>query len=104
MYLDHVKSLEIEEAKEALVKSVPDLDIFLKKGQIEIIPYTPWYLKEDFFNSEKMLNFWAEKLNKTLANGYDGLRLSRNIFRVGKSGRILENMRKNWMTSSEVTR
>lgn len=30
--------LEVEEAKEALKEAVPDIDIYLDKGQIEIIP------------------------------------------------------------------
>ncbi len=32
--------LEVEEAKEALRRAVPDLDVYLEKGQIEIISYT----------------------------------------------------------------
>ena len=34
----------VEEAKEALRKAVLDLDVYMEKGQIEIIPYTDWYL------------------------------------------------------------
>jgi hypothetical protein len=32
--------LEVEEAKEALRRAVPDLDSYLDKGQIEVISYT----------------------------------------------------------------
>jgi hypothetical protein len=32
--------LEIEEAKEALKRAVSDIDVYLEKGQIEILPYT----------------------------------------------------------------
>jgi len=76
--------LDVEEAKEALRRAVPDIDIYLEKGQIEIIPYTCWYLKEGVFDSERILNGWIEILNKALANGYDGLRLTRNIFWLEK--------------------
>ena len=72
--------LDVEEAKEALRKAVPDIDVYLEKGQIEIIPYTHWYVKEGVFDSERVLNGWVEKLNQALANGYDGLRLSRKHF------------------------
>jgi PAS domain S-box-containing protein len=66
--------LEVEEAKEALRKSVPDIDVYLKEGQIEIIPYTYGYLKEGIFDPEGVVNGWVEKINQVLAKGYDGLR------------------------------
>jgi len=67
-----------EEAKEALKKAVPDIDAHLEKGQIEIIPYTHWYVNEGVFNPRRALNGWIEKLNNALKNGFDGLRLSGN--------------------------
>ena len=76
--------LDVEEAKEALREAVPDLDVYLEKGQIEIIPYTHWYVKEGVFDSDRVLNGWVEKLNQALANGYDGLRLSGNTFWLEK--------------------
>ena len=36
--------LGIEEAKKFLKKAVPDIEIYLEKGQIEIIPETFFYL------------------------------------------------------------
>jgi PAS domain S-box-containing protein len=71
--------LDAEEAKEALRRAVPDIDYFLDNGQIEIIPYTHWYVKEGVFDSDRVLNGWVEKLNQALDNGYDGLRLKGNI-------------------------
>ena len=76
--------LEVEEAKEALKKPVPDIDVYLKKGQLEIIPYSHWYIIEGTFDSDRVLNGWVEKLNKALANGYDGLRLTGNTFWLEK--------------------
>jgi PAS domain S-box-containing protein len=76
--------LEVEEAKEALRKVVPDIDVYLKKGQLEIISYSHWYVKEGAFDSDRVLNGWVEKLNKALANGYDGLRLTGNTFWLEK--------------------
>lgn len=68
------------EAKKAFGKSVPDLEIYLEKRQIEIIHYNDWYLKEGFFYPQKVLKSWVEKLDKALASGYDGLRLTEGIF------------------------
>ena len=76
--------LDVEEAKEALRRAVPDIDVYLEKGQIEIIPYTKWYVKEGVFDSDRVLNGWVEKLNQALANGYDGLRLTGNTFWLQK--------------------
>ncbi|KKH94437.1 histidine kinase, partial [Methanosarcina sp. 1.H.T.1A.1] len=78
--------LEVEDAKEALRRAVPDIDAYLEKGQIEIIPSTYWYVKEGVFDSEKVLNGWIEKLNHALASGYDGLRLSGKTFGLEKEG------------------
>jgi PAS domain S-box-containing protein len=76
--------LEVNEAKEALRKDVPDIDVYVEKGQIEIIPYTQWYVKEGIFDSERLLNGWVEKLNQALSKGYDGLRLTGNTFWLEK--------------------
>ena len=76
--------VEVEDAKDALRKAIPDFNIYLEKGQIEIIPYTHWYVKEGVFDSERVLNGWVEKLNLALANGYNGLRFTGNTFWLEK--------------------
>ncbi|MGB9939101.1 PAS domain S-box protein [Methanosarcina sp.] len=78
--------IEVEAAKEALRKAIPDFNNYLEKGQIEIISCTNWYLKENDFDSKRVLNSWAEKLNQAIANGHDGLRLSENTFWLEKEG------------------
>lgn len=76
--------LTVEDAKEAFKNAVPDADTYLKKGQIEIISYTDWYMKGGYFDSERTLNGWMDKLNIALAGGYDGLRLNGNTFWLEK--------------------
>ncbi len=66
--------LEVEEAKEALRKAVPEIDAYLENGQMEIIPYTHGYVKEGVFDPEKVVDSWVEKIDQALARGYDGLR------------------------------
>ena len=78
--------LSVEEAKEALEKAVPDIHYYLEKGQIEIIPYTEWYVIDGDFDSNKILNDWISKLNKAIAKGYEGLRLTGNTFWLEKEG------------------
>jgi len=76
--------LGVEEAKKVLRRAIPDIDIYLKKGQLEIIPDTHWYLKEGVSDSDRVLNGWVEKFNQALDNGYDGLRLTGNTFWLEK--------------------
>ncbi|WP_082089061.1 MEDS domain-containing protein [Methanosarcina siciliae] len=69
---------DVEEAKKALRNYSPDIDVYLEKGQIEIITRTHWLPEEGTFDLEGLLNGLVGKLNEALANGYDGLRLSVN--------------------------
>ncbi|MDP2959803.1 MAG: MEDS domain-containing protein, partial [candidate division Zixibacteria bacterium] len=75
-----------KEAREAMQKAVSDLDQYLKKGQIEIVPYSQWYLKDGVFNLQRVLNAWIDKLNQALAKGYDGLRVTGNTAWLEKRG------------------
>ncbi len=70
--------LEVEEAKEALKQVVPDIDVYLDRGQIEIIPYTHGDVNEGIFDSNKIINGWVKKLDQVLAGGYEGLRTAGN--------------------------
>jgi PAS domain S-box len=70
--------LEAEEAKETLRIAVHDIDVYLEIGQIEIVPCDCWYVKDWTFDSQRVLNGLIEKVNKSLASGYDGLRLVEN--------------------------
>src|SRR3990170_8286456 len=70
--------LHEKEAEEAMRKAVPDFDLYLKRGQIEIVPHTEWYLKDGVFNLQRILNAWINKLEQALAKGYDGLRVTGN--------------------------
>ena len=74
-----------KEAEEALRKALPDLDRYLQKGQIEILPYDAWYLKGGAFDSQRVLDGWVEKEQQARARGFDGLRLTGNTFWLEKS-------------------
>jgi PAS domain S-box-containing protein len=76
--------LEVEDAIEALRNTVPNFDVYLKKGQIEIISYKDWFLTDGSVDSEKVLNGWVEKLTYASYNGYEGFRLSANTSWLNK--------------------
>ncbi|WP_269851933.1 MEDS domain-containing protein [Methanosarcina horonobensis] len=40
------QTFEVEEAKETLRSAIPDFNVYLEKGQIELIPYADWFLKK----------------------------------------------------------
>jgi PAS domain S-box-containing protein len=70
--------VEVEDAEEALKRAVPDFNTYLEKGQIEIIPYTDWFIPEGVFDSKRVASRRFEKLKHALESGYDGMRLSGN--------------------------
>ncbi len=68
--------LSKKESEEAMGKAIPDFPQYLAGGQVEIIPHTDWYLKGDVFNGKRVLNAWIEKLERAMASGYDGMRVT----------------------------
>jgi hypothetical protein len=69
-----------EDAVKALSKSVSGFADYLKKGQMEIFPYTDWYLKGGSFDLQRTLDMWMEKHDQALAGGFTGLRVSGNPY------------------------
>ena len=78
------KPLSEKDAAKALAKALPDFDSYLKKGQIEFIPYDKWYLRNGVFNSKRVLKGCLRKLDNALSKGYEGLRLTGNTFWLEK--------------------
>jgi len=74
-----------EEARRAIGKAVPKIDRYLESRQLEIIPYSDWYLKGSTFNSQRVLSGWIDQLNAALVRGYYGLRLINNTFWLERS-------------------
>jgi len=72
--------LMVAEAQEAMWKAVNDFDEYLRRGQIEIIPYNEWYMLGGTFDDDRVLRGWVSKLEQALARGYSGLRLTGNTF------------------------
>ncbi|MGD0518591.1 MAG: MEDS domain-containing protein [Thermoguttaceae bacterium] len=76
--------LEADEAKIALARIVPDLDDYLRRGQIEILDYGKWYKALGKFEADRVLQGWIDKEKYARGQGYEGLRLSGNIFWLEK--------------------
>jgi len=66
------------DAERALSRAVPDLDSYLKRGQLVIEPYARWSARSGRFNFRSVLMKCLEKERWALANGYNGLREAGN--------------------------
>jgi signal transduction histidine kinase len=71
--------LNEKEARGALKEALPDFSAYVKRGQIDIVPYDQWYLRDGAFVAQAAYNSWIDRLNWALSEGYDGLRAAGNI-------------------------
>ncbi|MCL5022592.1 MAG: MEDS domain-containing protein [Nitrospirae bacterium] len=69
-----------EHALRAMKKGVPRFPEYLAKKQIEIFPYTDWYLKGGKFDLTRTLDMWKEKHDEALSKGFAGMRVSGNPY------------------------
>ncbi|HWJ25186.1 MAG TPA: MEDS domain-containing protein, partial [Flavisolibacter sp.] len=70
------KHLAKEKASDALKKLLPDLNRHLEQGNMEIVSREEWFLKEDIFDLQSVIQNFSEKLKKALAKGYEGMRVN----------------------------
>ena len=77
--------VRVDEAVAALRAEVADLDEYIRKGQIEILDFSQWYIRSGRFCAEEVLQGWVDKLNSARQRGYEGLRLTGNTFWLEQS-------------------
>ncbi|MCX5991495.1 MAG: MEDS domain-containing protein [Chloroflexi bacterium] len=59
---------------------VPDFyRLYQGKGQIEMVPYSVWYLKDGSFDLSGLLSGRVHKATQALSKGYDGVRVTVNV-------------------------
>jgi len=75
--------LTVEEATTALSRELRTLKRALDAGSLEILPSREWYLREGGVDPKKIIGGWHEKLDRALAKGGEGLRVSGNAFWLG---------------------
>src|ERR1043166_9786878 len=66
------------EAEDALRQALPDLDWHLAEHHLEIVGAREWYLDGGTFEIDRVTRAWAQKLDRALADGRAGLRVSGN--------------------------
>ncbi len=69
-----------KDALRALKREVPGFSEYLAEKQLEIFPYTDWYLKGGKFDLRRTLDMWMRKHDEALSRGYEGLRVSGNPY------------------------
>ncbi len=68
------------EAERAMREAVPDFyRLYQGPGQIEMVPYSVWYLKDGSFNLSGLLSGRVHKATQALSKGYDGVRVTVNV-------------------------
>ncbi len=68
--------LNEKEAKDALRGAMPDFDQYLQGRHIQIVSHSQCYLRDDFFDPQRVLNAWLENLNQALVAGFEGMRIA----------------------------
>src|SRR6202035_2929378 len=72
--------ITVKEAKIALGQAVPDLERHLSDGNIEVLNEFDWYLEENLIDIDREVKAWMAKLERALALGYQGMRVSGDTF------------------------
>ncbi len=65
-----------EEAIAAMTRGVLGFPDYLARKQMEIFPYTDWYLKGGSFDLKRTLGMWMEKHDEALSRGFAGMRVT----------------------------
>ena len=66
------------DAFSALLEVLPDLERYLKSGQLEILDYRNWYLRDGLLDADRVLEAWSSKSAHAQKRGFDGARVSGN--------------------------
>lgn len=69
-----------DDATAALRAAMPHLDRLLANGQIEIRDFDEWYVQQGSVSPEQVLHGWLHRVERALADGYKGLRITGNTF------------------------
>ena len=68
------QNINNKEAKEILQTSVGDIDSYIEKKQLIILPYTEWYVLDNSFNDLRINKQWRDLIQYAKDNGFNGLR------------------------------
>jgi len=70
--------VEEQQAVKALTEAMPTAQQYLDRKQIEIVPYTEWYVRDGRFDRHAVIRRWEEKAIVAAQEGYEGIRITGN--------------------------
>ena len=74
-----------KEAREALGERIPQLQRYIDTGQLQLFSHEEWYMPDGRFDGQCALDGGLKKYREALSRGYDGLRLTGNVFWLDQS-------------------
>ncbi|MFC1718676.1 MEDS domain-containing protein [Candidatus Poribacteria bacterium] len=74
-----------EEARKALAGNIPDLQRYIDKGQLQILSHEEWFMPDGRFDGQCVLDGGHKKCHEALSSGYEGLRITGNLFWLDQS-------------------
>ncbi len=66
----------LERARRSLRSAIENLDLYVEKGQMEILAPTDWYTRSGAFEPDRVMRGWLEKEDRALRRGFEGLRVA----------------------------
>lgn len=79
------KNTSFDEIINAFKNHMDDVDCYIKKGQLILIPYTEIYIEDETFNEVRTNSKWKYYVEKALKEGYKGLRAVADTYWLEKS-------------------
>jgi len=76
LIISNSELLKMEEAANALHGVLPDLDRYVAKRSMEFVGHDAWFLNGGSFDFQRVANQFKEKVDKALARGFVGMRVS----------------------------
>lgn len=65
--------------RESIAEIVDDVDQYIESGQLLLVSYKTWYMKDDTFLETRVNSQWMELLRDAMSRGFEGIRAVADI-------------------------
>jgi len=70
--------VDAQQALKAVTEALPTAQRYMDRQQLEIVPYTEWYVRDGRFDRQEVIRRWEEKAVVAAKAGYEGIRITGN--------------------------
>lgn len=95
-----------KEIEEALSRKIEHLQKYIDSGQLQIFSYKEWFFTNGRFDAQNLLNTGLKKQREAASKGYDGLRITGDLFWLDQSNwrsfMDFENCRNNTVRGQKL--